>query len=684
MKRKNRRPSHQPKVKRTAVAGSHSHPSANKIPKLVQSPWFLGLLLFIATILAYQPAWHAGYIWDDDAYVTLNPLLTAPDGLRRIWFTMDSPSQYFPLTYTVFRLEHAFWGLNPAGYHWVNILLHATNALLLWRLLKRLAIPGAWLAAAIFALHPVNVEAVAWVTELKSVLSLLFILLALLTWVEFVEEEPKRLWQWYGLAVIFFALALFAKTTACTMPAAMLLILWLKKKPINGLRLAQILLFLAMGLGMGLVSMWWERYHIGTHGQMFSLSLAERILVASHALWFYLGKLIWPINLTFIYPKWTLHPANPLAWGWFVACIGLGVAIGFARRFAGRSVEVTMLFYVATLSPLLGFIMLYTFRYSYVADHYQYVAAIGPITLAAAGITFLLRKASQSLQLASCAGLLLILAGLTWRQCGMYADAETLWRTTVQRNPDCWMAYNNLGGILIQQGRTDDAIVYIQKSLDILPDNAEARVDLGNALCQKGEFDEAIIQFQKALAIKPDYAGADYNIGNVLLHEGRIADAIGYYRKTLQLKPDYAEAQNSLADCLAHSGQITEAIEHYKKTVEIDPQRLPALNNLAAILATCPDASLRDGPLAVKVAESANQLTGGANPLILGTLASAYAEVGRFSDAIDTAQQALQLATSQSEDVLAATLRMQLGYYQRGVPFRDLNLTNAIAVPAHP
>jgi protein O-mannosyl-transferase len=663
---------------------AHPHPSANKITGLVQSPWFLGLLLFAATVLAYQPAWHAGYIWDDDLYVTRNPLLTASDGLSRIWFTMDSLSQYFPLTYTVFRLEHALWGLNPAGYHWVNILLHATNALLLWRLLKRLVIPGAWLAAAIFALHPVNVEAVAWVSELKSVLSFFFILLALLAWVEFIEEKSTRSWPWYGLAVIFYALALFAKTTACALPAAMLLILWLKKKPINGLRLAQTLLFLVMGVGMALVSVWWERYHIGAQGRMFSLGFTERILVASHAVWFYLGKLLWPVNLTFSYPKWTLHPADPLAWGWLAACAGLGVTIGFVRRFTGRSTEVAMFFYVAMLSPLLGFVITYTFRYSYVADHYQYVAAIGPITLAAAGMTLLLRNASQSLKLALSAGLLLLLGVLTWRQCGIYADAETLWRATIQRNPDCWLACNNLGGLLLEQGRTDDALVYIRKSLAILPDNAEARVDLGNALSQKGELDEAIAQFQMALAIQPDYAGADLNIGNVLVQEGRIAEARGYYRKAVQLKPGYVEAHSNLANCLVQSGQIAEAIEHYESAVELDPDYLPAQNNLAEILATCPDASLRNGPLAVKAAESANQLAGGANPIMLGTLASAYAEVGRFPDAINTAQRALQLATVQSKDALVAALQMQLGCYKRGVPFRDRNLANKIATPGHP
>ena len=258
----------------------------------------------------------------------------------------------------------------------------------MWRLLKRLGVPGAWLAAAIFALHPVQVESVAWITERKNVLSLFFFLLALLAWIEFVEEPAQT-----AVAVLFAGADFLSrwrccsKTTACTLPAALLLVLWLKGKPINRFRLAQMIPFLVLGVGMGLVTVWWERYHQGTQGALFRLGWLERMLMASHAVWFYLGKLVWPANLTFSYPRWTINAADPLAYGWLVAGAGLGAAIYFARRFAGRGVEVAALFYVATLSPLLGFIMLYTFRYSFVADHYQYVASIGPIALAAAGIT---------------------------------------------------------------------------------------------------------------------------------------------------------------------------------------------------------------------------------------------------------------------------------------------------------
>ena len=214
---------------------------------LWKKPLFRAALIIVATLIAYLPATHGGYIWDDDVYVTENPLLPAPDGLRRIWFSTDSPSQYFPLVYTTFRMEYEIWGLKPAGYHWDNILLHAANALLVWRLLLRLRIPGAWLAAAIFALHPVHVESVAWITERKNVLSVFFFLLTLLAWTEFIAEETRRKWTFYALALVCCALALFSKTTACTLPASLFLILWLQHKPINRWRMVEIVPFLGLG-----------------------------------------------------------------------------------------------------------------------------------------------------------------------------------------------------------------------------------------------------------------------------------------------------------------------------------------------------------------------------------------------------------------------------------------------------
>src|SRR5438045_140194 len=436
----------------------------------------LALLLAVTTILAYQPAWHGGFIWDDDAYITNNELLSAPDGLRRIWFSLDSPSQYFPLVYTMFRFEHSWWGLNPTGYHVVNILLHIANALLLWGLLARLRVRGAWLAGAIFALHPVQVESVAWITERKNMLMGFFFLLTLLAWIAFVNERTKRPWLFYGLALILYLLALSAKTTACTLPAALFLILWLENQRISWKRIFQVVPFVVLGLAMGSLAIWWERYHQGTSRAIFTfLSPIERILVASRAVWFYLSKLVWPSKLTFIYPRWDIASTHLLGYVWLLAGLIGCVVIYFLRRYLGRSIEVAAAFFVATLSPVLGFIMLYTFRYTFVADHYQYLACIGPIALVSAGLVNLSDSARFGPRFLVSFSILILgaLGILTWRQSGSYRDIETLWRITIERNQDCWMAEHNLAGNMLEKRNFDGAIAHFERAVQIKFDNPE-------------------------------------------------------------------------------------------------------------------------------------------------------------------------------------------------------------------
>ena len=667
-----------------------------------------GLLLAAVTIFAYRPAWNGGFIWDDDYYVINNELLTAPDGLWRIWFSLDSPSQYFPLVYTTFRIEHALWGLNPSGYHWVNLLLHVANALLVWRVLVRLKVPGAWLAGTIFALHPVQVESVAWITERKNVLMGFFFLLTLFAWIAFVDERTKRPWHWYVLALALYVLALSAKTTACTLPAALLLILWLQKKPINWERILQVVPFFLLGLGLGLVTVWWERYHQGTSGAVFAfLSPIERILIASRAVWFYLGKLIWPSNLTFIYTRWSISPTNPLDYAWLLAAGGFCVMIYFARRHVGRSVEVAGAFFVATLSPVLGFIMLFTFRYTFVADHYQYLACIGPIALASAGMGSLVNALNRSRPFVLFAAMCIVatLAVLTWRQSAMYGDIEALWRTTLARNPGCWMAHNNLGIVLFQKGETDEAIAHYRTTLQMQPDFWDADYNLGSALLQKGEVDEAIaycnravamepndpdaqvalgnalvgkermddaiVHYEKALAIRPDYFIARYTLSHALLQKGEIDAAIVQSRAALEIQPENADAHTNLGIALDEKGQTAEAITHYQKAVEIAPRSLSAANNLAWLLATCSDASLRNGEKALELAVQANQLSHGANPLVLRTLAAAYAETRQFKKAAETAHAALQLTKMQGDKSMAAALQQEIAFYEMSLPYRE-------------
>src|SRR5215831_12573693 len=684
------------------------HEIASRIFSPRGRAWIFAVVLAAVTMVAYRPAWHGGFLWDDDDYIIKNELLTAPDGWQRIWFSLDSPSQYFPFTYSTFRIEHSLWGLNTTGYHWVNLLLHVGNALLVWAVLVRLKVPGAWLAAAIFALHPVQVESVAWITERKNVLMGFFFLLTLLAWIAFDDKRTRRPWISYSLALIFYVLALSAKATACTLPAALFLILWLQKKPITIRRLVQILPFVVLGIGMGLLTVWWERYHQGTNRGLFTfLSPTERILVASRAVWFYLSKIFWPSNLTFIYPRWNISPANLLDYIWLLAGIAAWVAIYFIRRYVGRSVEVAAVFFVATLTPVLGFIMLFTFRYTFVADHYQYLACIGPIALASAGIVSLSEKFAQYRAVIVSVALLIVggLGILTWRHAGTYTDIETLWRATLARNPECWMAHTNLGLVLIQQGKIDDAIAHYRSALQMQPDSWDAEYNLGTALVKRGQVDEGIQHCERAVAMRPMDPDAQVSLGDALLRKGRIDDAMDHYQKAMTARADHflaryglcqallekgeldgaiqvcrsalelwpldPDCHTSLAIALEEKGNPAEALQHYEKALEVSPQSIPTLTNLAWLLATSRDGSLRNGAKAIDLAKQADRLTGGANTLVLRTLAAAYAENGEFGNAIRTARTAMQLTRMHGENSLTTDLDEQIRLYQLGMPYRE-------------
>ena len=711
--------------------------------------WLKGLLLVAAVFFAYQPVWHAGFIWDDDAHVT-RPELRSLNGLARIWMQLGATQQYYPLAHSVFWVEHRLWGDATAGYHLINILLHAFSALLLVRILRQLKIPGAWLAAAIFALHPVQVESVAWISELKNTLSGAFYLGSALAYLGF---DRNRSGGNYALALGLFVLGLLSKTVIATLPAALLVVFWWQRGKLSWKRDVRPLIpFFVAGIGVGLFTAWVERkYIIGAEGSEFDFSIIERFLIAGRASWFYLGKLFWPANLVFVYPRWQV--SQTVWWQYLypgAALLLLGALSWQQRRWRGPLAG--LLFFGGTLFPALGFFNVYPFRFSLVADHFQYLAGLGPIVLVAAGISTLFgsfRVRRWFWKPALGGALLAMLCVLTWRQCGMYANMETLWRTTLARNPDSSLAHNNLGNFLLQRGRVDEAmeqfqnalaiepryalahnnlgaalyqkgrvdeaIAHYQKALAIEPRYAQAHNNLGAALYQKGQVDEAMAHFQKALAIQPnnaeiynnfgnallgkgkadealrcfqkavdiapDFAGARENLGLILFQNGQVDEAIVHYQKAAALQPDNPEFQYNLGYALFLKGEPRGAIAHYQRSLELQPQNAIAGKNLAWILATCPEASVRNGTKAVELAERAARLSGGTNSIFIGTLAAAYAEAGRFSEAVAMAQHARQLAAAQNNAALVDVLQMQIGLYQAGSPFRDASQTNA---PTHP
>ena len=641
--------------------------------------WLFGLIA-VAVVLAYQKVWHAGFVWDDGGHVT-RPDLRPLHGLFRIWFEPGATQQYYPVLHSAFWLEHRLWGDAALGYHLANVALHIAAAYLLYRLLLRLTVPGALLGASIFALHPVCVESVAWISEQKNTLSGVFCLAAALAYLRFDE---KRRWAWYALATLLFALALLSKTVTATLPAALLVIFWWKRGRLT-LKGDVLALFpwFCMGAGAGAVTAWMERTFIGASGTAYGLGVLDRFLVAGRALWFYLGKLLWPADLIFIYPHWDVDARIPWQWLFPLAAIGVLWAL-FAVRSRSRGPLTTALLFAGTLFPALGFINVYPFIYSYVADHFQYLASAALISGAAAGLTLAARRLpSQGRTIApfAAACALAVLALLTWRQCAMYADMETLWLATLARNPDCWMAHDNLGVALVEKGRLseavpefqraieirpdnaealnnfgnallklgrpDDAIPYLRKALEIVPRFAKARDNLGNALVQKGRIDEAVIQFQGALDIEPGNVDALDSLGNASLMRGRLGEAVSYYERALQSEPGNVQAHNNLGHIFLQTGRVDEAIDQFQKALDkvlaTEPRNTAARINLGKALL----AKGRQQEAAVQFGKAVDFEPGSAEAHF--DLGNAFLPMGRIGDAIAHYQRALEIHPSFAE-----------------------------------
>ncbi len=549
-----------------------------------------GTVLVLLTVVSLAPALKGSFIWDDDAYVSANATLRSAGGLRRIWFEPGALAQYYPLTYTTFWIEYRLWGLNPTGYHTVNIILHVLNALLLWRVLHRLQVPGAWVAAMIFAVHPVQVESVAWVTERKNVLSALFCFLALHT---YLNARPLNIpgsnrvhWMWYGASLAAFACAMLSKTVACSLPAVFLLLIWWKQGRIARLDVRLLTPFFVLGCALALPSLWLEHHHVGTADIDFRLSPIERILLAGRALWFYAEKLVWPHPLIFSYPRWQIDPH-----AWSQRCFpALAVAGAFvlflARRSLGRGPLVALLFFGGTLVPALGFVDVYLMRYSYVADHFQYLASVGLIVLATGGVGTVLQARTRhwsAILVGGAMPLIAILATLTWRQAHIYADRETLWRDTVRKNPASWIAHNNLGSALLEAGHTDEAMRHFESARQI---KQNAVTDMGIALClaAQGRSQEAMAQLRVVLEHTPDDARAFFNLGAVAAQSSDLAQAAEAYQSAVRLKPDYLEARKRLGDALLSLQRPDDAAKEYMTVLRFDPRAADVYDRLGVAL----------------------------------------------------------------------------------------------------
>ena len=607
-------------------------------------PWrnyIFAIALALVTLSAYRPVWHGTPLMDDQTYLITKPELRSMSGLVRLWIEPQTTKQYHPLVNTVFWVGNRLWGNAMLGYHLVNIALHAVSALLLWKILRELDIPGAWLAAAIFALHPVEVDSVAWLSEIKNTLSGVFFFSCILAYLKFDQTRNRGA---YALALVLFCVGLLAKAIVAMAAVVLLIIFWWRRGRLEWKRdFRPLIPFVLAGITSGLVTAWMERKFAGAEGEAFAFSFLERVLIAGRAFWFYLGKSLWPSNLLFIYPRWDINSQTWWQWLFPIAAVCLFVLAWMLRK-RWRWLFAGLLIFAAILLPMLGFFNVTFFNYSFVSDHFQYLALLGVIVpLSAAGATLLNRF--DGLNRVAGYGLAVALLGtsavLTSRHSVMYRDVETCSRLVLEKNPNHWPTRNNLG----------------------------------TALLQKGDLDGALACFEIALRNSPSRPGVQKNIyrniGDVFSRKGMVDEAIAQFEKSLAMSPDFAEAHHDLANALRKKGQYANAIAHYEAALQIDPRSILTMNNLGWLLSTCADPSVRNGAKAVEVAARADLLSGGEDPLILHTLAAAYAENGQFAQAIETAERALPLAEQQRKTILVRALPHEISLYRADLPFHE-------------
>jgi Flp pilus assembly protein TadD len=555
--------------------------------------WAGILLILVITFIAYIPATKAGYIWDDDDHFTENELMNDWEGFKKIW--SSSSAVYYPLVLTSFWIMRRLWGLIPLPYHLVNIFLHSLNAMLFWMLLKRLKVRGAWFAGALFALHPVHVESVAWVTELKNTQSALLYLLSLLSFHKFyllkldetIEDKGRNGKRaWYFLCLLFFLLALLSKPSTVMLPAVLALFIFWREGKIRFKHLLPTIPFFLLSLASSGWTVWEQKFHSGARGAEWSLTFLERLLVAGRIVWFYLGKIIFPYPLIFIYPRWEVNASSFL---WYLPLAGIIIAFGmFFRNIKtwGRSMIFCFGYFLILLFPVLGFFNIYFMRFSYVGDHFQYLASMGPLALVSATVVTLAGKSKgdgKHVRIFLCSLILAVFGVLAWRQARIYKNVETLWKDTIKQNPNAWIAWHNLGFHMMNQDRNREAMVYYRNAVRLKPDYWEAFFNMGLILAEDGNPDQAIECFQKALDLNPLEVKIHSDLALALSKVGRFEDALKEIDYYLKLEPNDPFGFYNKATVLSEMGSYEDAIVWYNKAIDLNPELYQAYSDLGNV-----------------------------------------------------------------------------------------------------
>ena len=709
---------------------SDSPPAA--LPYRCLAPWvyLLALAIMIIVAVIYIPSYRAEFIWDDDDYILLNPLVTEAGGMVDIWNpTSPLNPQYYPLVFTMFRLEYQLWGLNPLGYHVLNVLLHALAAVLLLLLLTRLGVPAPWFVALLFALHPVCVESVAWITERKNVLCAFFFFLSALSYLRFDERSRYR---WFGLSLLWYLLALFSKTTAAALPIGLGLMLWWRRRPLSPSRILTLLVMVGLGFALGMLTRQHEYHHMLTGGSgstFLQLTFLDRILIAGRAFWFYVGKLLWPADLAFFYSRWPVATGDFLQWlyplGGVLAAVVLLLLLG--RGKIGRGPIAAALFYAVAIFPALGFVNIAFTRYSYVADHFQYIASLGVLLLVAGVWSALAGTARhgwfRSPRYLTMLGVAVVLLGtlscVSYRRVGVFHDLGTLWADTAKQTPDSWIVQVNYGAWLGQQGRQAEAAACYERAIAISPPPSEAAIlgytNLAAIRFRQGAFEESKQMALNCLTIKHDHAPGLFALGRAAWRLGQLEEAEDVLETLLGLEYDPEKGRASwdirrrlddavvwfiLAEAQAGQEKTDEALESYRRACELKPTEptfhnarlkalyrwdriseaiaalrlagehsedaTPYLMQLGLLLSVAPNAEDRNGPEALEITEALLARIGDQNPHILSVHAAAQAEIGRFEEALATAQRALGIAVNTNDIGIQGRLRSQIDSFSKG------------------
>jgi len=631
--------------------------------------------LFALVFLVYSPILPGSFLMDDHRLIKdENSLVTGEFGPQNIWFQTD-----FPLSAVAWWLQWLVWGENPGGYHAVNMLLHALSAVLLWRLFARLKIPGAWLIAALFAVHPVCVNSVARIAEIKNTLSLPFFILSFLCYLRYEElslnsaSAPRRNVEamWYGLSLMAFVLALFSKTSTVMLPVVLLGCAAWQRRRVTRQDLIPTIPFFVLALAFGLMSIWFQKHQaLASAGQTLPPeSFLERFAMMGRVVWFYLGKIFLPINLNIVYARWKFDAS---AFRSYVPIVLLCGSIALCWQYRarwGRAALFGLGCFVVTLFPVIGFFNAQYLVKWQVSDHLQYLPLIAPVALAVVGLSGVLK--AKYFRWAG-VGLVVALSVLTYQRAQVFSTEENLYHDTLAKNPAASDAHNDLGVILAKQQNLPEATAHFSAAVQSDPENASAHLNLGQALSMNGNFAEAEPHFAEAIRLQPADAAGHRRFADALSQQGRYREAAFHLQQVvcLSAKPDL-QTRLDLAGMLFQMGNARAAVNQFHKILLINPDQPEPLNNLAWLLATSSDEAVRNGTEAVQLAERACRLTLYKQPTMISTLAAAYAEAGRFSEAVNFAEIVLKSPASAEDTRLTEINRQLLELYRAGKAFHE-------------